>query len=94
MMITFDEARPTVNKLPMFREACAKRRCLIPAAAFYEWEKRQDGKQPYRFRRKDLEPFAFAGIRGVRTSRRRHSSWVKPSPSPIISATSPTGRLS
>src|SRR4029077_18555661 len=24
--------------------------------------KREDGKQPYRFRRKDLEPFAFAGI--------------------------------
>jgi putative SOS response-associated peptidase YedK len=23
---------------------------------------REDGKQPYRFRRKDLEPFAFAGI--------------------------------
>ena len=52
----------TVEKLPMFREAFAKRRCLIPATGFYEWEKREDGKQPYRFRRKDLEPFAFAGI--------------------------------
>ena len=40
----------------------AKRRCLIPATGFYEWQKRDDGKQPYRFRRKDLEPFAFAGI--------------------------------
>ena len=29
---------------------------------FYEWQERADGKQPYRFRRKDLEPFAFAGI--------------------------------
>ena len=52
----------TVEKLPMFREAFAKRRCLIPATGFYEWEKREDGKQPYRFTRKDLEPFAFAGI--------------------------------
>jgi len=52
----------TVDKLPMFREAFAKRRCLIPATGFYEWEKREDGKQPYRFTRKDLEPFAFAGI--------------------------------
>jgi putative SOS response-associated peptidase YedK len=26
------------------------------------WQQRDDGKQPYRFRRKDLEPFAFAGI--------------------------------
>jgi putative SOS response-associated peptidase YedK len=51
----------TVHKLPLFREAFAKRRCLIPATGFYEWQKRDDGKQPYRFRRKDLEPFAFAG---------------------------------
>ena len=47
-----------VHKLPLF----AKRRCLIPATGFYEWQKREDGKQPYRFRRKDLEPFAFAGV--------------------------------
>jgi len=52
----------TVDRLPLFREAFAKRRCLIPATGFYEWQQREDGKQPYRFRRKDLEPFAFAGI--------------------------------
>jgi putative SOS response-associated peptidase YedK len=54
--------KETVEKLPLFREAFAKRRCLIPATGFYEWQQREDGKQPYRFRRKDLEPFAFAGI--------------------------------
>jgi hypothetical protein len=48
--------------LPLFREAFAKRRCLIPTTGFYEWQQREDGKQPYRFHRKDLEPFAFAGI--------------------------------
>ena len=52
----------TVHKLPLFREAFAKRRCLIPATGFYEWQQREDGKQPYRFHRKDLEPFAFAGV--------------------------------
>jgi putative SOS response-associated peptidase YedK len=52
----------TVHKLPLFREAFAKHRCLIPATGFYEWQKRDDGKQPYRFRRRDLEPFAFAGV--------------------------------
>ena len=51
-----------MHKLPLFREAFAKRRCLIPATGFYEWQQRDDGKQPYRFRRKDLEPFAFAGV--------------------------------
>ena len=58
----FNARAETVDKLPMFREAFAKRRCLIPATGFYEWEKRENGKQPYRFTRKDLEPFAFAGI--------------------------------
>ena len=52
----------TVHKTPLFREAFAKRRALIPATGFFEWQKRADGKQPYRFRREDLEPFAFAGI--------------------------------
>jgi putative SOS response-associated peptidase YedK len=52
----------TVKSKPMFREAFAKRRCLIPATGFFEWQKRPDGKQPYRITRKDLEPFAFAGM--------------------------------
>ncbi len=52
----------TVAKAPLFREAFARRRCLIPATGFYEWEKRADGRQPYRFVMKDLEPFAFAGL--------------------------------
>ena len=55
----------TVDKQPLFRRAFAQRRCLIPATGFYEWQKREDGKQPYRFHRQDLEPFAFAGM-GVR----------------------------
>ena len=52
----------TVHRLPLFREAFAKRRCLIPATGFFEWQKVIDGKQPWRFVRKDLEPFAFAGV--------------------------------
>jgi putative SOS response-associated peptidase YedK len=52
----------TVHTKGLFREAFAKRRALIPATGFFEWQKRADGKQPYRFRREDLEPFAFAGL--------------------------------
>jgi putative SOS response-associated peptidase YedK len=52
----------TVHTTRLYREAFAKRRALIPATGFYEWQKRADGKQPYRFRREDLEPFAFAGL--------------------------------
>ena len=50
------------TRTPLFREAFAKRRALIPATGFFEWQKRADGKQPWRFRREDLEPFAFAGL--------------------------------
>jgi putative SOS response-associated peptidase YedK len=52
----------TVHEKALFREAFAKRRALIPATGFFEWQKRADGKQPYRFQREDLEPFAFAGL--------------------------------
>jgi putative SOS response-associated peptidase YedK len=52
----------TVHKLPLFREAFAKRRCIIPATGFFVWEKRADGRQPYRFVREDMRPFAFAGL--------------------------------
>jgi putative SOS response-associated peptidase YedK len=46
----------------MFKDAFVKRQALIPATGFFEWQKRADGKQPYRFQRSDLEPFAFAGL--------------------------------
>jgi putative SOS response-associated peptidase YedK len=52
----------TVHEKPLFREAFQKRRALVPATGFFEWQKRADGKQPYRFRAEDLEPFAFAGL--------------------------------
>ena len=38
-----------MHTLRLFREAFAKRRALIPATGFFEWQKRADGKQPYRF---------------------------------------------
>jgi len=47
---------------PAFREATARRRCLIPANGFYEWETRGKLKLPHLFTLKDEEPFAFAGI--------------------------------
>lgn len=52
----------TVSEKPAFRAAFKYRRCLIPADGFYEWKKEDDGKQPYRIRRRDGAPFAFAGL--------------------------------
>ena len=47
---------------PAFRAAMRKRRCLVPADAFYEWQKTKDGKQPYCIRMTDEAPFAMAGL--------------------------------
>ena len=47
---------------PAFRDAMKKRRCLIPADGFYEWQKTTSGKQPYCFTVGDNDLFAFAGI--------------------------------
>ena len=52
----------TVSEKPSFRSAFKKRRCLILADGFYEWQKTDDGKQPYYIKMEDDSPFAFAGL--------------------------------
>jgi putative SOS response-associated peptidase YedK len=53
----------TVTEKPAFRAAFRRRRCLIPADGFYEWEKLPDGgKQPWRTTLEGGVPFAFAGL--------------------------------
>lgn len=45
-----------------WRDAFARRRCLIPAAAFYEWVEIGGRKTPLRFERPDGEWLWIAGI--------------------------------
>jgi putative SOS response-associated peptidase YedK len=52
----------TVARLPAFRDGFARRRCLIPADGFYEWQKTGERKQPYFIHRPGDQLFAFAGI--------------------------------
>jgi putative SOS response-associated peptidase YedK len=54
----------TVAEKNAYRSAFKKRRCLIPADGFYEWQKvaGQKAKQPFFIHRPDGEPYAFAGL--------------------------------
>lgn len=59
----FGNARSeTVAEKPAFRDALKKRRCLVPADGFYEWEHAGKQKLPWHLRLTDGGPFAFAGI--------------------------------
>ena len=53
----------TVNAKASFKQAFARRRCLIPADGFYEWKAvGKKTKIPHRITLQGAEPFAFAGI--------------------------------
>ncbi len=52
----------TVAEKPAFRDAFLRRRCLIVADGFYEWQRDGD-RQPFHITRADAAPFAFAGLR-------------------------------
>ena len=52
----------TLVTKPAFREAFAHRRCLVPAHAFYEWQRVDGARQPWRIARRDGHPFGFAGL--------------------------------
>ena len=48
---TFNARAETISEKPMFRDAFKRRRCLIPASGYYEWQSTPTGKQPYDHRR-------------------------------------------
>ena len=52
----------TLAEKPSFRDAFRKRRCLVLADGWYEWQVAPGGKQPWFVRMKDARPFAFAGL--------------------------------
>lgn len=52
----------TIAEKPSFRNAFKKRRCLIIADGFYEWQGPKGQKQPMFITLRDKKPFAFAGL--------------------------------
>jgi len=60
---TINARAESIQKSPTWRESFKKRRCLVPATAFYEWKK-LDAKtrQPFAFTLPGTPLFAFAGL--------------------------------
>lgn len=52
----------TVAEKPAFRAACRARRCLVPSAGFYEWDRSGSEKLPWFIHRSDGAPLVMAGI--------------------------------
>ncbi len=59
---TINARAETVESKPAFRAAFKRRRCLVVADGFYEWQPRDGQKQPYYFCRRDQQPFGLAGL--------------------------------
>ena len=52
----------TVQRLPTFREAFARRRCVVPADGFFEWTGPKEDRRPLWFHRPDGGLIYFAGL--------------------------------
>jgi putative SOS response-associated peptidase YedK len=60
---TINAKAETVATAPAFREALRRRRCLVPADAFYEWQKLDPKhKQPFAIALASREPYGLAGL--------------------------------
>ena len=52
----------TVHLKPAFRAAFRRRRCIIPADGWFEWQAEEDGKQPWYITAVNGAPLSFAGL--------------------------------
>lgn len=52
----------TVAGKPSFRDAFKKRRCIVPADGFYEWQKKDKYKVPFYIYSSSGRPFGLAGL--------------------------------
>ena len=74
----FNARAETLAEKPSFKQAFRKRRCLIVADGFYEWQKSGRTKRPFCFSLRSDEPFGFAGL---------YETWMGPERQPVHSCT-------
>ncbi|MWV45117.1 SOS response-associated peptidase [Paenibacillus sp. HJL G12] len=73
----------TLLEKPAYRLPFERKRCLIPADGFYEWQKTENGKRPYRIKLKSSELFSMAGLYDI---------WVREDGSKLATCTVITTR--
>lgn len=62
-LTTFNARAEEAAQKPVFRDAWAKRRCLIPAIGWYEWQGEKGAKTPHFITiRRNTPGFWFAGL--------------------------------
>jgi putative SOS response-associated peptidase YedK len=59
---TFNARAETLATSPMFRDAFARRRCLVPVDGFYEWRREGGRRQPMLIRDPNGGVLALAGL--------------------------------
>jgi len=60
--LVFNARSETAAEKPLFRDGMTQRRCLVPAAHYFEWEKRGREKIKYAIKPSDVSVLYMAGI--------------------------------
>lgn len=58
----FNARVETIAQKPSFKNAFTKRRCIVPANGYYEWQQSDGDKVPQFIHTVDGSPLAFAGL--------------------------------
>jgi putative SOS response-associated peptidase YedK len=75
----------TAASKPAFKGPLQRKRCILPADGFYEWQKTERGKQPMRITLKTRSVFSLAGL---------YETWTSPSGEKLSTCTILTTRPS
>ena len=72
---TINARAEEVAEKPLYRDAVKRRRCLVPADAFYEWQKLEGKtKKPFAFELKSGEPICVCRLMGTLEAEGRRTA--------------------
>lgn len=61
--LLFNARSEGIEKANFWKESFSKRRCVVPADSFFEWQQVKSGKKPkFEFTVRDRQPFGMAGV--------------------------------